>query len=337
MGVALFFRVWLLMINGLNSDESVYAGQGAAMFGLEQFPRYFSLFRAHPLLMQGSVGVVYRLFGTSDVAARLVAVAFGMVAVAATWAAARELYGRRVGLYSLAFVAVLPYHALVSRQVLVDTPLGACIALAFFALARGVRRNRPSWIVGSAVLFGLAVLSKETAVIFIPIALVIVFFERRSGRLQKPNLLLWSAVGFGLAVAPFPLTRLVHSPKNAGAFFLWQFARDPNHTRDYFARSMLQFGTPLFVALVLAGVVMFVLRRSRTDVFLLLWAVPPFAFYTLWPTKLFPYLFPILPALCIAAAVCVARVVDATRVGLRSHVAARSPASPFPLRSLGSW
>ena len=308
LAVGLFLRVLTLMANGLNSDESVYAGQGASMFGLEEFPRFFSLFRAHPLLMQGTVGVVFRIFGPSDVAARLVAVTFGMIAVAATWGLARELFGKNVGLISLGLVAVLPYHSLVSRQVLVDTPMGAMVAVSFWALARGTRRGSHRWIVTAAAVLGLACLAKETAIIFAPVFVLVLLLERGRRGLVTSSLWLQCGIGFGIALFAFPATRLINKPESAGSFFLWQFTRAPNHSITYFFRALLQFGTPAFAVLGAVGVAASLIRRSKADLFILLWIVPALAFYTIWPTKLFPYLFPILPALCIAGAVAVVQV-----------------------------
>jgi hypothetical protein len=303
--IALVARVVALTSSGFNSDEAVYAGQGGALLHVSDFDRFFSLFRAHPLLFQATVGLVFRVVGPSDLAARLVAVGFGLGAIGFTWAAARELFGRRVGLVTALLCAVVPYHVLVSRQALVDTALGCFVALAFFGLSRAVCRDRPGWAVVAAVSLGLATLSKETAVIFVPAAVVILLLARRRGRLRAKGLWLWSFVGFVVPLAPFPLTRLVASPSNAQSIVLWQLTRAANHSADYFARVLLQFGTIPVVVLGLAGLVLLVARHTERDVMVLLWVVPAFAYYTLWPTKLFPYLFPMFGAFCIAAAVAV--------------------------------
>jgi hypothetical protein len=56
---------------GFNSDESVYAGQAAALVGEQPWDDLFSLFRAHPLLLQLTVGTFFKFVGVGDVAARV--------------------------------------------------------------------------------------------------------------------------------------------------------------------------------------------------------------------------------------------------------------------------
>lgn len=307
--IALIVRVIALSAAGFNSDEAVYAGQAGALLHVSDFERFFSLFRAHPLLFQATVGLVFRVTGPSDVAARLVAVCFGLAAMGFTWAAARELYGRRIGLLTAGLCAIVPYHVLVSRQALVDTALGCFVALAFYGLIRAVVRDRPGWVIVAAVALGLATLSKETAVIFVPVAALIVVLARRRGRLRARGLWLWAVVGFVLPVVSFPLTRLVASPSNAQSFVLWQLTRAANHSPDYFVRVLLQFATVPVAVLGLAGLVVLLARHTERDLIVLLWAVPAFAYYTLWPTKLFPYLFPIVGAFCIATAVAIEQAI----------------------------
>ncbi|MFW2380434.1 MAG: hypothetical protein ACN4GZ_01660, partial [Acidimicrobiales bacterium] len=54
-------RVINLDAVGLNSDEAVYAGQGGALLEVGSLPDHFSIFRAHPLLLQFVMGIVFRI------------------------------------------------------------------------------------------------------------------------------------------------------------------------------------------------------------------------------------------------------------------------------------
>ena len=70
LAVAAFLRLYALDRHGFNSDEAVYAGQAASISGSRTFLAYFPIYRAHPLLYQAILSVVYR-FVLSDFAARL--------------------------------------------------------------------------------------------------------------------------------------------------------------------------------------------------------------------------------------------------------------------------
>ena len=54
---------------GFNSDEAVYAGQAAALAGDPELSRFFPIFRAHPMLFQFILSIMFRI-EVSDVAAR---------------------------------------------------------------------------------------------------------------------------------------------------------------------------------------------------------------------------------------------------------------------------
>src|SRR5215212_4401999 len=78
--VATGIRVWGLNQIGFNTDEAVYSGQAAAIAQVPLLRDIFPVFRAHPLLFQFLLAVLFN-FGVSDLAARLLAVAIGVLTV----------------------------------------------------------------------------------------------------------------------------------------------------------------------------------------------------------------------------------------------------------------
>src|SRR3712207_601665 len=63
-------RLWQINATGFNTDEAVYSGQAAGIVGDPTLKPYFPVFRAHPLLSQFMVALLFRYTGTSDVVAR---------------------------------------------------------------------------------------------------------------------------------------------------------------------------------------------------------------------------------------------------------------------------
>src|SRR4026208_1107004 len=76
MCLATGIRVWGLNQIGFNTDEAVYSGQAAAIAQVPVLRDIFPVFRAHPLLFQFLLAVLFN-FGVRDLAARLLAVAIG--------------------------------------------------------------------------------------------------------------------------------------------------------------------------------------------------------------------------------------------------------------------
>jgi hypothetical protein len=69
MAVAVAVRIVYINQLGYNSDEAVYAGQGAAIAQVPILKDIFPVFRAHPLLFQFLIALSH-LFVSSDLLPR---------------------------------------------------------------------------------------------------------------------------------------------------------------------------------------------------------------------------------------------------------------------------
>ena len=135
MCLATGIRVWGLNQIGFNTDEAVYSGQAAAIAQVPVLRDIFPVFRAHPLLFQFLLALLFN-FGVSDLAARLLAVAVGVITVFIVYRLGSLLYGEYTGILAALMLAVMPYHVVVSRQVLLDGPMVLCSTLTLYLLAR---------------------------------------------------------------------------------------------------------------------------------------------------------------------------------------------------------
>ena len=212
-----FLRVWQLDALGFNSDEAVYAGQAASIAGHPDFTPIFPIFRAHPLLFQFSLALLYH-GGVSDLAGRLLAVAFGLAGVWLVYRAGNLLYGRRVGLVAALLLALMPYHVVVTRQVLLDGPMTTFAALTVYLLARYATTERPGWLYAAGVGLGLIFLAKEIGIVFIPAVYAFLALSP-SVKVRVRDI----AISLGCAavvIAPFPFSLLLGGGTKAGKGFL---------------------------------------------------------------------------------------------------------------------
>jgi len=97
MCLAAGIRVWGLNQIGFNTDEAVYSGQAAAIAQIPVLREIFPVFRAHPLLFQFVLALLFN-FGVSDLAARLLAVAIGVATVFIVYRLGSLLYGESTGI-----------------------------------------------------------------------------------------------------------------------------------------------------------------------------------------------------------------------------------------------
>lgn len=199
MGLAFFVRIWDIGWNGFNGDESIYSGQAASLLGNEEFTKNFAVFRAHPLLLQTFVSIAFALFGIQDTTARIVPVIFGTLTVFITYLVGRQLFNKKIGLISSLVLALMPFHIVFSRQVLVDVPLSFFVMLFLYFMTR-YRENGTSFhCYLTGVSCGLCFISKEVGIITIPIFLVYTFLTN-SIRLNKIHNFF---VGFVSAAFPY--------------------------------------------------------------------------------------------------------------------------------------
>lgn len=149
-----FLRLWQINAIGYNSDEAVYAGQAAAIAGVPGLKDIFPIFRAHPLLIQSMLALIYKI-QFSDVAGRILAVVIGLGTVYVTYLAGKTLYGRIPGAMAALLLALMPYHVTVSRQFLLDGPMVFFGTLTLYLLARYGKTQKVAWFYAAAAALGL--------------------------------------------------------------------------------------------------------------------------------------------------------------------------------------
>ncbi len=295
-----FLRLWQINGLGLNTDEAVYAGTAAAILRDPALTPYFPIFRAHPLLAQFTLAILYQ-WGINDLMPRLVAVAFGMAMIYFGYRAGSVLYGTRVGLLTALFLALLPYLVIVNRQFLLDGPMAAMATLTLYLVARYAVTQRPGWLYAAAAGMGLTFLAKETGIVMI--GAVYAFLALTPEIRVRLRDIFVSLIILGVVIAPFPVSLSLAGSSTTGQNYLvWQLFRRPNHDWTFYLNLLPGVLNPLIIMAAAAGFI--VLRHEATwrEKLLLLWIAVPLAFFQLWPVKGFQYPLPITAPLAILAA-----------------------------------
>ncbi|HEX4726659.1 MAG TPA: glycosyltransferase family 39 protein [Jatrophihabitans sp.] len=299
LALATVLRFWQLDRVGFNSDEAVYSGTAAAIAGNDVMRGLFPIFRAHPLFLQ--ILLSFGMHGgISDWGARAITAVIGVLAVGLTYLLGRRLYGHSAGLIAALLLAVMPYHVIVSRQVLLDGLMTLCTTLVLYCLVRYVESGALSWMLGSSAVMGAAVLSKETSIVMVA-ALYAFFALTPAVRVRLRH------IGAGLlmlmlVVLAFPVALSLSGRASSGQhYLLWQLFRRSNHTADFYARMVPPAVGWATLAIALLSLVL--LRKENTwrERLLLTWIVIPVLFFTLWPVKGYQYLLPAAPALALLA------------------------------------
>jgi hypothetical protein len=296
-------RVWHLMAAGFRGDEAVYAGQAGILSGDDELKRYFVLTsrgNSNFLLYQELVAVVYFLFGVTDIAARLVSVAFSLGIVLVSFELARTLYGRRVAYVAALAVALSGYAVMLGRLALLDSALTFFFTLALLAFAKWLRTESRAWFLCFAATASLTVQAKVTGVLVLGIALLYLIVSRELSRLNRRDLGLGALV-FILFMVPVFIQAVV----NSSQFF--QFLHDssarvtqvPWH---YYLDQLGHFNGYPLLGLWVVGLVVAAFLRRTGDRLLLAATVVLAVFFQAYPLKAFNYLLPMIPPLSILGA-----------------------------------
>jgi Dolichyl-phosphate-mannose-protein mannosyltransferase len=302
IGLGTVLRLWQLNAIGYNTDEAVYSGQAAAIAQDPALSAIFPVFRAHPLLFQFVLAVVYNA-GVSDLAGRLVAVGIGMATILLAYLLGRLLYGHVTGLLAAAILALMPYHVVISRQVLLDGPMAFLATLTLYLMAKFATSQRAVWLYAAGGAMGLTFLAKETGIVLLG-AVYAFLALRQEIKFRIRDLVISTATMF-LVIAPFPLSLLLAGgggTERTKQYLVWQLFRRPNHTVEFYVTTV---GPSIGLLVVGAAIVGLVLMRRKLgwqEVLLAAWVVVPFSFFQLWPVKGFQYLLPIAPPMALLAA-----------------------------------
>jgi hypothetical protein len=299
LALATVLRVWHLNSTGFNSDEAVYSGQAAAIAENSGLEDLFPVFRAHPLLFQTVLSLGWRLdLGVGF--ERVAAAAMGVATVYLVYELGRLMYGSRTGLVAALLMALMPYHVVVSRQVLLDGPMTLLATLTLLLLARFVLSGRPAWLYASGAAMGLTFLSKETSIVLL---CAVYAFLALTPELRVRLRDLAIALGvMALVIAPFPLSLTVAGQTGTGESYLtWQLFRRPNHDWLFYPSTVPEALGPLVIAAAAAALWLHRREASWRERLLVCWIAVPVVFFELWPVKGYQYLLPIAAPLAVLA------------------------------------
>lgn len=302
LAIAAVMRVLFLNELGYNSDEAVYAGQGAAMAQVPVLKDIFPVFRAHPLLFQFLLALSFSA-GAYDWLGRLVSVIVGVATVYVVFIAGKRLYGRRAGLIAALILALMPYHVIVTRQVLLDGPMVFCATLTLLMMIRFAETERAIWLISAGVGMGLSFLAKETSILLVG---AIYAFLALSPKIRVRIIdIVLSLVLMAATMAPFPLSVSLAGGGGGSktqSYLVWQLFRRPNHTLDFYPTVVPPAVGILVIVAAVIGLWALRSENGWRERLLVLWILVPFAFFQLWPTKGFQYLLPTAPAIALLAA-----------------------------------
>jgi len=248
--------------------------------------------------LQFMISILFDNFGIDDTIARIIPAVLSIFIIIVTYLIGKIFYNRKVAIVAAIVITILPYHIVISRQVLLDVSLSFFYTLLLFFIARHLKSPKDlHWLYLVGVSAGLSFLSKEVG-IFALIASIISIILIKSFSFKNLIIVVSS---FLLAASPYwiPILTIQEAHDAALAYWHWQTSRDPNQPDSFYftliSREALGFVlTGLFV---LSMIYAFISKNiKKPEVFILLvWIAIPLIFFQFLAVKGFAFVSPLIP------------------------------------------
>lgn len=246
LAVALLVRFHNLDLVPLNLDESCDTIRGIELIRDGQAEKFLNI----PIsIYNGKIPVLFNLFALivshffidPILVARIPSVFFGTLTIFLTYLLGRRLYSNKVGLLSALFLALLPWHIIMSRMGIKIILVPFFGTLIFYLLYAGMKDRKSILFLSSFFALGLGSLyTYPPAMIFIPVFIIYFLILRIKQRWPGLRTVFIGILLFLISILPiFVLSRNVdflksqsyHSIFNTGNFNIGSFS-DPG---SYFA------------------------------------------------------------------------------------------------------
>jgi 4-amino-4-deoxy-L-arabinose transferase-like glycosyltransferase len=298
-------------------DETFYAQTAKEMlrsgelstpviFGKPQFEK--------PVLYYWLVLGSFWAFGITEFAAKLPSVIFGILGVIGVFLLGRLLFSQICGLISgLVMVASVAYLAL-ARACVTDMVLTVFILYCFLFFLLGWAGKGKAYYLASSAMAALAVLTKGPIGVFIPFVVIVLYLSlsRQWGGFKKVPIGSSIIVFLVISLPWYILMLNLHGNALMSEFFgLHNITRfmEPEHrgigTSPFFYIPVVLGGVfPWTFFLLFGGWYLykrdnFVSKIKAHRLFLSLWFLTVFLFFSVSRTKLVTYIFPLFPVLAI--------------------------------------
>ncbi|MCW4001460.1 MAG: PQQ-binding-like beta-propeller repeat protein [Candidatus Bathyarchaeota archaeon] len=271
------------------------------------------LWTGKPPLLMWMMALGYQMFGFSIFAARFWLPLFGGLSLAAVFFLGKKLYGANAGLLSVLVLGTMATFWAFSSHAMTDVPLLFFMlsSLYFMIEAQQKQQSSSRYAVLGGLFFGLAFLTKQVEALLIPI-LVIAYFVIK-GKSVRAILTKELAVFSASALAVFGpyLAYMGFSFREFWSYYFGYcvYTRSVTPIEGHVGDWLFYFNylsskeTQLWMLLLVPAAALCVykaLRRSKSDLLIIVWIVVVLGIFTLAQTKLYWYILPAMPAFALA-------------------------------------
>ena len=290
-----------------SAKEMLDSGQWSTplIFGEPQFEK--------PPLYYWLIMASYKMFGVNEFAARFPSAVLAIFGVLGIFFLGRILFSSFCGFISGIVFATCVEGLVLSRGCVTDMTLTVFILLCFTFFLIGQARQKTIFYLMAAAMAALAVLTKGPIGLFITGAVILLYliFSRQLGELKKIPIGQCLAIFLVVALPWYIVVTRIH-----GARFISEFFGFQNVTRFLHPEHTSGISPFFYIPVVIGGLfpwslflpsgawLMYKNRKfsskiKASNLFLLVWFLLVFVFFSTSKTKLVTYIFPLFPVLAV--------------------------------------
>lgn len=281
---------------------------------------YMTTYGYYPPIFDLVTTLYFLIFGVNQVAGRLVAVTFSLLAIWLLFEFTQRTYGPKNALIASVLLGTMPGFFWLSRVTMLETMLIFFFTMVMFAFYSWITKDTYKTLLFSGLALGIGILAKyQIVVAAIAMLLSILFLCRKRLKISLAKFLLIFVIVV-LVVVPWFL--MIYHYDGVTKFETIKYVMSeggedrPAYSNRfqpipvyYLVEMTWPFNTiavhpislPIF-ALGLCGLGLFAYRRKKQDIFFLTWFVVVYVFFTVIPNRQWRYVTPLFPILAISAA-----------------------------------
>lgn len=314
---ACLFLVGLGAMPLTDPDETFYAETAKEMMNRGEFltPYIFGEPQFEkPPLYYWLVMLSFKAFGVNEFTARIPSAIFGILGVVGVYLLGKILINKRAGFFSGIITATGVKYLALSRACVTDMALGVFILYTFLFFFYGYlsREGKVKWYLFSSVSLSLAVLTKGPVGVFLPVVIIGIYLilAKELKKLKEIPLLRGALLFLAVSLPWYLLMYRVHGKGFIDVFFgFHNIARflEPEHKWGdvfYYYGPVVVAGFLPWAAFLPLGIWQGFRERNKevkkANLFLAIWFLVIFLFFSFSRTKLPTYIFPLYPAVALS-------------------------------------
>ena len=281
---------------------------------------YMTTYGYYPPLFDLVTTGYFQIFGATQVAGRLVAATFSLLAIALLFEFTKKTYGAKNALVASVLLGTMPGFFWLSRVTILETMLIFFFTLVMFAFYSWITKDTYKTLLFTGLALGIGVLAKyQIIVAAIAMLLSILFLCRKRLKISLAKFLLILVV---VVLVVVPWFVMIYHYDGITKFQTLQYVMTEGG-QDRPAYSNRFQPIPIFylvemswpfndipvnpvsvpiMVLGLCGLGLFAYRRKKQDIFFLTWFLTIYIFFTFIPNRQWRYVTPLFPILAVSAA-----------------------------------